>query len=123
MTKIRSGIDLVEIQRFRKLNPSILQHFIQRVLTRAEQAESSGSLIRLAGKFAAKEAAVKAVGCGIGPVCWQEIEILHNSAGQPTLVLYGNAMKFAIEQRITDWSVSISHTADYAVAEAVFASL
>ncbi|MEN6392623.1 MAG: holo-ACP synthase, partial [Anaerolineaceae bacterium] len=70
----------------------------------------------LAARFAAKEAAAKALGTGIGAISWQEIEIVRNEAHQPALVLYGNAARFGELAGITVWSVSLSHTATYAVA-------
>jgi len=66
--RVLSGIDLVEIARFRALNPAIRARFYQRVFTQEERTYAGASLQRAAGLFAAKEAAVKALGCGIGPV-------------------------------------------------------
>ena len=77
--RITSGIDLVEIERFRQLKPEILERFYKRVFTPGEIEHIGGSFERAAGLFAAKEAIVKALGCGIGPVSWQEVEILHNT--------------------------------------------
>jgi len=117
---LRSGVDLVEIQRFAELQPGIRSRFIQRVLTQDEQHEVKDSLSTLAGKFAAKEAVVKALGCGIGLVSWQDIEILHDDQGQPILHLYRHALEIAHELDLTQWSVSISHTRLLAIATAVF---
>lgn len=123
MTRIGCGIDLVEVGRFKELNPLILKRFIQRVLTHTEQAEINGSVSGLAGKFAAKEATAKALGCGIGEVTWQEIEVLHEDEGQPRLVLHGNALKIAKGLGFSDWSLSISHSRDYSVANVIFICL
>jgi holo-[acyl-carrier protein] synthase len=120
---IRTGIDLIEIQRFKNLDPSILSRFIARVLTEDEQTEVKNSLPKLAGKFAAKEAAVKALGCGIGPIAWQEVEILHDPEGQPKLNLHGRAIQVANEQHLTEWSLSISHTQQYATAIVVMVGI
>jgi len=117
---LRNGVDLVEIQRFAELKAEICSRFIQRVLTQNEQKEMKGSLATLAGKFAAKEAVVKALGCGIGPITWQEMEILHDGQGQPCLNLSGNALQMAKDQKLAQWSVSISHTRLLAIATAVF---
>ena len=117
---LRSGVDLVEIQRFADLRPGIRSRFIQRILTQDEQREVNDSLPTLAGKFAAKEAVVKALGCGIGLVSWQDIEILHDDQGQPILYLYRHALQIANELMLTHWTVSISHTRLQAVATAVF---
>jgi holo-[acyl-carrier protein] synthase len=117
---LRSGVDLIEIERFDRIKPEIRERFIHRVLTSQERLEVMDCNSTLAGKFAAKEAVVKALGCGIGPVSFQDIEILHDANGQPILHLYKNARKIAEENNLKDWSVSISHTQRYAVAIAIF---
>lgn len=117
---LRNGVDLVEIQRFADLQPGIRSRFILRVLTQDEQSEVNGSLPSLAGKFAAKEAVAKALGCGIGAISWKDIEILHDDSGQPELRLYRHALQMANELMLTRWSVSISHTKQLAIATAVF---
>ena len=119
MQNLRSGIDLVEIDRLEGVEPAIRTRFLRRVFTTQELEEAGDSNVHLAGRFAAKEAVVKALGCGIGPVSWQEIEILHGQSGEPRLVLHGKASQIASDQRLTTWSVSISHTSAVAVAVAV----
>lgn len=119
MDKIRSGIDLVEIYRLEQLDPAIRERFLRRVFTPAELDESQGQLPTLAGRFAAKEAVAKTLGCGIGPVSWQEIEIQRGEQGQPVLELTGNARRIADELGLGSWSISISHTREHAVAVAV----
>ena len=118
-SKIFSGIDLVEISRFRQLNPAICEKFFERVFTEDELGYINGSFQRAAGMFAAKEAIAKALGCGIGPVSWQEIQIMHNSDKQPGVVLRGNAEEKARSLNIEQWSISITHTKDTAAAIAV----
>lgn len=116
MTGIVNGIDLVEINRFRSLKPGIKQRFLTRVYTPNELDESGERDASLAGLFAAKEATAKALGCGIGEVTWQEIEILGDNKGKPVLHLHGKAAEISSEQSWTSWSVSISHTVEYATA-------
>ncbi len=116
MISIRNGVDLVEIDRLRNLNPKIQERFLKRVFTTLELGESGGMLQHLAGKFAAKEAASKALGCGIGQVGWQELEILKNAQGEPRLLLHGQADQIARQSGWQSWSVSISHTQIQAVA-------
>jgi holo-[acyl-carrier protein] synthase len=116
---LRTGIDLVEIHRLEELNPAIRERFLERVFTSAEIAESQDQNIFYAGRFAAKEAVAKALGCGIGPVSWQEIEIRRGELGQPVLKLHGNAQQIAQELKLTSWSISISHTREHAAAIAV----
>jgi holo-[acyl-carrier protein] synthase len=114
--KIYNGIDLVEIERFYRLKPTILKRFMQRVLTTAEQAEVGGSIEKLAGKFAAKEAAAKALGCGIGEVKWVDIEILSDVNGKPEIRFHHAAENVTAHLRIIQRSVSISHTRSLAIA-------
>jgi len=114
--KIFNGIDLVEIERFYGLKPAIRKRFKQRVLTSVEQAEVGDSIEKLAGKFAAKEAAAKALGCGIGKVKWVDIEILSDINGKPEIRFHHAAENVTAHLRITQKSVSISHTRSLAIA-------
>ncbi len=116
---LRSGIDLVEIRRFEELNPNICERFFQRVFTENEIRDSGGSLASLAGRFAAKEAVAKALGCGIGPVGWKEIEVLEGPNGEPILALHGAAFEAAQQIGLQTWSISITHTGGLAAATAV----
>lgn len=117
--KITSGIDLVEVERFRQLKPEIQKRFYLRVFTPAELEYIGGSFERAAGMFAAKEAVVKALGCGIGPVSWQDMEISHNADGNPLVCLRNEADKIAANMGIEQWSISISHTRQHATAIAI----
>ena len=121
--KLFSGIDLVEVARFRELNPQILKRFFTRVFTEDERRYITGSFERAAGIFAAKEALVKALGCGIGPVSWQEVVIRYEDTGKPLLELKGKAKDAEQALGISGWSLSISHTKSNAVAVAVAYSL
>jgi len=116
---LRSGIDLVEIARLEGVEPAIRARFLRRIFTPQELEDARDSNQHLAGRFAAKEAVVKALGCGIGPVSWQEIEIRRGPNGEPLLELHGKARQLADDQGLTTWSVSISHTNAHAVAMAV----
>lgn len=116
MTSLATGIDMIEIDRLRNINPAIRKRFLQRVFTPCELADSADRDSSLAGRFAAKEAAAKALGCGIGEVKWKEIEIQLDAQHKPVLVLYGKALDISIRQGWTNWSVSISHTREYALA-------
>lgn len=116
MQKIANGVDMVEIARFKDLDPNIRERFDHRVFTEAELSNAGGVVEHLAGKFAAKEAAAKALGCGIGDVRWQDLEILNEDNGQPILHLHEKAAAIAESSGWTSWSVSISHTAALAVA-------
>ena len=121
VTALRTGIDLIEVERFRSQKPEIRKRFIQRVYTEAEQAYCRDNDQHLAGRFAAKEAVAKALGCGIGEVSFREMEILNDDMGCPQLRLYGKAAERAEALGLTNWSVSITHLKEYAAAVAVAA--
>lgn len=116
---IRTGIDIVEIERLATVSPAIRRRFIKRVYTPAELAIIGDENEALAGRFAAKEAVSKALGSGIGFVRWQDIEVLDGPYGEPVLNLYGNAVRIAERLALETWSVSISHSRTHAVAVAV----
>jgi holo-[acyl-carrier protein] synthase len=116
---LRTGVDIVEIQRLEQVNPAIRERFIRRVFTPLEIELARGSYASLAGRFAAKEAVSKALGTGIGPVSWQEIEIRRDPSVAPFLHLHGKAAEIARLLGLTVWSVSISHGRTHAVAMAV----
>ncbi len=116
---LRSGIDTIEISRLEEIRPAIRARFIQRVFTEVEVAQARDQSDALSGVFAAKEAVSKALGTGIGFVRWRDIEIVHLPSGRPTVKLHGNAEIVARELGLTEWSVSISHDRNKAVAMAV----
>ncbi len=120
MDIIGIGTDIVEISRLQKTIDSFGGHFLERVYTENELAAIAGRKNRitfLAGRWAAKEAAAKALGCGIGEKCnFTDINISNNSAGQPELSFSGAAEKEAARLGVTGIKLSISHEANYAVA-------
>ena len=118
---LRTGIDIIEIARLEAIQPAIKQRFLHRVYTELELQEVGHSAASLAGRFAAKEAVSKALGCGIGAVHWQDIEIRRGKEGEPLLQLYGEAQILAQKLGLTTWSISISHTQTTAVAMVVAA--
>ena len=117
--KLATGVDLVEIDRIREVVSRHGKHYLERIYTPAELEYCGKRTESLAGRFAAKEAVVKALGCGIGDVTWQEIEILGDEQNAPTLTLRGMAEQKAKELGLTTWSVSISHSQSHSVAVAV----
>jgi holo-[acyl-carrier protein] synthase len=116
---LRTGLDLIEIERLRNIRPGLRERFLARVFTPSEITESAGRDEYLAGRFAAKEAVAKALGCGIGPIRWQDVEILTGEVGAPQVSLYGAAQTIAAQLGISNWSISISHTATVAAATVV----
>jgi len=116
---LATGIDLIEIERFQATLQRYGERFLNRVYTPGELDEVRDNPASLAARFAAKEAVSKALGTGIGPIRWQEIEILRGPARQPVLHLHGAAAQVAAELNLTTWSVSLSHTAAHAIAVVV----
>lgn len=113
---LRTGVDLLEIERFEAAVQRHGERFLARVFTPRELFEVGDNLASLAARFTAKEAIAKALGTGIGDVSWQEIEILRGPVGQPDLYLHGQALKLADELGLGNWSLSMSHSHTYAIA-------
>lgn len=114
--QLRTGVDLIEIERLRQAIQRHGRRFLERIYTPQELAQCANSPASLAARFAAKEAVAKALGTGIGAVRWQEIEVLRNLHGQPVLSLHGSAAQLAAAQGLENWSLSLSHTHEHAVA-------
>lgn len=113
---LRTGVDIIEVGR---IDAAILRHgdrFFQRFFTSQELIDANGRTPALAARFAAKEAVAKALGCGIGDVGWKDIEIVRNGRGGPQLRLHGAAAALARELGLLEWSVSLSHTHEHAMA-------
>jgi holo-[acyl-carrier-protein] synthase len=119
MMTLRSGIDTIEIARLDDIRPEIRKRFIRRVYTAREITQARDRTDALSGLFAAKEAVSKALGTGIGRVAWQDIEILHQASGEPYLILHGKANSVAEALGLKEWSISISHDRNKAIALAV----
>ena len=118
---LRTGVDLIEIDRVRQ---SVARHgarFLARVYTPEELRCCGGRVESLAARFAAKEAVAKALGTGIwrNGVAWTDIEVLKDAAGAPLLLLHGGAAAVASALGSATWSISLSHDRTQAVAFAV----
>jgi holo-[acyl-carrier protein] synthase len=113
---LRTGVDLIEISRIQEVVSRHGKHYLERVYTPAELELCGKRAESLAGRFAAKEAVSKALGCGIGDVDWKEIEILGDEQHAPVLYLHGKAVQIAEGLGVTNWSVSLSHSQSHAVA-------
>jgi len=101
------GLDLVDVDRFARAlerRPSLAQ----RLFTEAEQSTKRPE--RLAVRFAAKEAVLKALGSGIGSMAFRDIEVVLLPSGAPTLVLHGRAAEIAASRGVRSWQISLSHT-------------
>lgn len=113
---LRSGVDLIEINRLSDINPAIRARFLARVFTEKEIEICKGNDINLSGRFAAKEAISKALGTGIGEIHWKDIEILQKENGEPFVNLHAKAKLRENELGITIWALSISHSRNLAIA-------
>ncbi len=111
------GTDMVEIGRIKKACEK--QSFLNRVYTDEECRQAGGSETRLAGSFAVKEAVSKVFGTGFRSFWPGEIEVLRDGLGKPYVVLHGKAAEKADQLGITAIHVSITNTAEYAMAFAV----
>ena len=116
---LRTGVDLIEINRVAEVIARHGKRYLERIYTLAELEQCGKRTESLAGRFAAKEAVAKALGCGIGDVGWKEIEILGDERNAPMLTLHGAAALKASELGLTTWSVSLCHSMTHAVAMAV----
>lgn len=114
--KLRTGVDLIEISRVRDAIERHGERFLARMFTEHEQNECAGRVSSLAARFAAKEATSKALGLGIGDVKWLDIEIRSDENKAPYLILYGEGDRVAKEKGLSNWSVSLSHTEEHAMA-------
>ncbi|MCX6078026.1 MAG: holo-ACP synthase [Chloroflexi bacterium] len=114
-----TGVDLLEIPRIQEAIERHGERFLKRIFTPAEREICQGNLASLAARFAAKEAVAKALGTGLGKVAWTDIEILRDESGAPVLNLSGLAQARSNALCLQHWSISLSHTREYAIAMAV----
>ena len=124
MRVIGHGVDLVEVARIAGMVRAHRERFLDRVFTPREQAYAAARPKRegehLAVRFAAKEAALKALGTGWSRgIAWTEIEVIHASGGQPELIVTGQAASIADSAGITGWVISLSHTETQAMASVI----
>jgi holo-[acyl-carrier protein] synthase len=121
---IAIGIDLVEIPRIEEKLSRGNVRFRDRVFTSVEIAYCESRASRFASyaaRFAAKEAAMKALGTGWAEgVAWQEIEVLNDETGAPTLRLSGCALERFTSLGATRTHISLSHSRDTAIAQVIF---
>ena len=119
---LANGIDVVSVARVETALQRLGEAYVKQMLTEKEwqywQEQGYGlSAERLAGRWAAKEAVVKALGTGfMNGVTWKNVEILHDEQGAPHVHLYGDAAKIATDKGILHWLVSISHEKQTAMA-------
>lgn len=117
---MRVGIDVVKIERIKHLQRH--KNFFEKVFTSKERAyieQNGAKAVTVAGLFAAKEAVAKALGRGLGPVSFQEIEIVHDPSGKPGVQVTGAGAALLQEKEFSELQISISHESEYAVAIAL----
>ena len=116
---IAVGVDIIEVDRVRKVYEHHGERFLKRVFTDMEIRQCRGKVTRLAGRFAAKEAISKALGTGLHGVAWREMEVVQLRSGRPTVRLYGSAKKRAELLGLTAFDVSIADLQAFSIAIAV----
>ena len=115
------GIDAVEVDRFRTVlrrTPGVAT----RLFTDGERAAGArrrDPAQRLAARFAAKEAVMKALGVGLGAFAFHDVEVVNAPSGQPELILRGKAAALADLRGVSAWQLSLTHTDMTAHAVAV----
>ncbi len=120
---VGSGIDVAEIGRIQQSIARYGGRFLDRIFTPAEQAyclRKRNAAESFAARFAAKEAAAKALGTGISRgVTWLEMEVVRERSGRPTLQFHGRAAERAALLGVAHAALSITHTAELALASVV----
>ena len=120
---VGTGVDLAEVPRIRASIERYGARFTNRIFTPAEIAyveRKANRYERYAARFAAKEAGMKAIGTGwrLG-VRWQDFEVVNLPSGRPTLRLHGVAARYAERLKVRNVSLSITHTAEMAMAHVI----
>lgn len=121
---IGTGIDICEVRRMADSIARFGDHFLRRVFTEQEIRycqSKKNSVERFAARFAAKEAAMKALGTGWSRgVGWRGIEVGHALGGRPTLLLHGKSAKIAEQLGVKKISLSVTHSETTALAMVIF---
>lgn len=110
------GIDIIEISRIEEAINCWGERFLRRIYTKKEIELCQNRFNALATYFAGKEAVMKVLGMGIS---WQEIEILADPRGKPSVYLHNKAKSRAEELGLKELAISLSHSRDYAIASVV----
>jgi len=120
---VGTGIDIAEVPRIAQALNRHGERFLHRVYTEGEinYCDSKANRIeRYAARFAAKEAAMKALGTGWNHgVRWRDIEVSRLPGGRPTIKFHGKAAEFAARLGMTNVALSISHTSEQAIAQVI----
>ena len=126
---IGHGVDIVETERIGRMLDRHGDHFLNRCFTEQEIAYANRNRHRdrivehLAGRFAAKEAVLKALGTGWRDgIAWTDMEVQPDTLGKPVLNVSGEVARLSHQQSITTWHISLSHTRQHAIASAIAVS-
>jgi holo-[acyl-carrier protein] synthase len=120
---VGSGIDIAEVERIRQSIERFGQRFLERIFTAGEIRYCDSKVNRFeryAARFAAKEAAMKALGTGWNHgVRWRDCEVGRLPGGRPTLHFHGKAAEFAAKLGAKNAALSLSHTREQAIAHVI----
>ena len=120
---VGTGVDITEVPRIAAAIERFGDRFLHRIFTDAEirYCESKQNRVeRYAARFAAKEAALKAIGTGWRRgVSWREVEVTREPSGRPTMAFHGVAGEFAARLGVKRSHVSLSHTVEHAIAQVI----
>ena len=123
---VGTGIDIAEVPRIARALARHGDRFLHRVFTEGEirYCDSKANRVeRFAARFAAKEAGMKALGTGWNHgVRWRDIEVSRQPGGRPTLTFHGKAAEFAARLGAVHVALSLSHTAEQAIAQVILES-
>ena len=128
MPIVGHGIDIVEVARIGRLLAEHGEQFLTRCFTEREQAAGGGTKSRrhhehLAARFAAKEAAMKALGTGLAQgISWTDCEVVNDPTGAPRLLLHNAALAQAHRLGATQWHISLTHIEMIAMASVILES-
>src|SRR3990170_4516050 len=121
---VGTGIDIAEPARVRAAAERYGRRFLERVFTEKEIAyceRKRNKWERYAARFAAKEAAFKALGTGWRRGGrWRDVEVVNLPGGKPTMSLFGQAKEFATRQGVQHISLSLTHARQFALAQVIF---
>ena len=123
---VGTGIDIAEVPRIAESIQRFGERFLRRIFTEGEiqYCESKANRVeRYAARFAAKEAAMKALGTGWNRgVRWRDIEVFRQPGSRPTIKFYGKAAEFAARLNAKNVSLSLAHTPEQAIASVILES-
>ncbi|TGD36361.1 holo-ACP synthase [Brevibacterium aurantiacum] len=115
---LRNGVDIVDLTDLQRRMDRSQNDLLAAFLTKAEQDYVNGRVDRAGTRWAAKEATMKSLGLGLDVIGPHDVEVVDNG-GAPGLILHGGAIRRARELNLTIWTLSLSHTPQFAIASVV----